>query len=398
MRGSSSMPYTLTGHFTCDNCYAVYTGTANEVTVKHKEETNTLASQIWQGESVTFQVSDGDYLYLIAWSDDTTMQGLIGSFTVNGETIHTGDEGWEVLATGHNLDSHEYPDKNQINTFIANSTPPDWLPPFAGAINNPPEGKPYRSKIADIPDEARWVWHDSNQDARNKYPQRPYVPFSGFDHNEFLIFRIPISKFTPEAPMSEDKKTCCCCCQPVVVNCPPPKEETPPPKEEKKCCSTCAFEVRLQRWRYISGKPGWLDGNAELTFTSHIDGNMHNYPSRNGSYVFLGKRGGKYWDGWQASNVRVTTMEVPCKGKRVFDLMVEMQEHPKSGATPIPTMLEGENPWGVSEVSEVQLRCSEKPKPLKLQVQLTSSGNKTEDLKIEVEYRFSQITTCTCCD
>ena len=47
-----------------------------------------------------------DYMYLIAWSDDNHYQGAIGSFTIGSTTVGTlPNTGWEVFATGIDLDS-----------------------------------------------------------------------------------------------------------------------------------------------------------------------------------------------------------------------------------------------------------------------------------------------------
>lgn len=189
-------------------------------------------------------------------------------------------------------------------------------------------------------------------------------------------------------------------CPPPVVNvdccgCQEEKEPQPEPLLEREtCCCSCVFEIRLQRWRFRSGSAGAGDRNAELKFVSHVDGNMHHYPSPNGSFAFLGMRGGAYWRGWQAANARVAVVEVPCKGNRQVDLMTEMIEGASfqiAGAT-----LEGETPWGVSEPAVMTLSCDDKPRPVSAIVQLESNGNTTEDLSVEVEYRASRVTACGC--
>lgn len=187
---------------------------------------------------------------------------------------------------------------------------------------------------------------------------------------------------------------------PPVINvdcCGCHEEQEPQPEPVKghdTCCCSCVFEIRLQRWRFRSGSAGRGDRNAELKFVSHVDGNMHHYPSPNGSFAFLGKRGGNYWQGWQAANARVAVVEVPCKGSRQVDLMTEMIEGASfqiAGGT-----TEGETPWGVSEPSVMTLSCDGKPQPVLATVQLESNGNTTENLKVEVEYRASRVTGCGC--
>ena len=64
---------TITGHFTCDNSYAVYVGTQSAVVTKVLPTTgdgitNSNATQIFQGDDVTFTASSGDYFYHCALS------------------------------------------------------------------------------------------------------------------------------------------------------------------------------------------------------------------------------------------------------------------------------------------------------------------------------------------
>jgi len=95
-------------------------------------------------------------------------------------------------------------------------------------------------------------------------------------------------------------------------------------------------------------------------------------------------------------NIRVGIVEVPCKGERSFDLMTEMVENPQKEKG-VAAFLEGGRPWGASEVASPVLRCGMKPGPVLQTVQLELGGNRTEDLEVEVEYRFSQVTACSCC-
>lgn len=194
-----------------------------------------------------------------------------------------------------------------------------------------------------------------------------------------------------------DKKSCrvvvCCGNQPPLPPSPPVTPQQPKQAE----CGSCVFEVRLQRLHYVSGSPGGGDRWAELSFTSHVDGNMCNYPSGNGSYIRIGKTGGNYWSGWMPINIRVGVVEVPCKCERQFDLMTEMVENPQKEKG-FAALLEGGRPWGASEPATITLKCGAKPAPVAQQVQLQLGGNRTEDMKVNVEYRFSQISACTCCD
>lgn len=184
----------ITGHFTCDNSYSIWLGDVNQVFPPCRlHATNTQASDIRTGEDLVppIQPSTGSYLYICAWSDDNIFQGLIGSFT-GDITIHTGDPRWQVLPTKNNHGDNEFPTINEINSAIASAQPSDWKNPAVGASNG---GPPWDVVISGITTAAKWMWYDSGRDTQPQYPS--YVPFSGFNHDEFLIFRIPCEVFNP---------------------------------------------------------------------------------------------------------------------------------------------------------------------------------------------------------
>jgi hypothetical protein len=54
-------------------------------------------------ETFSFSAKPGDYIYVAAWSDHAAAQGLIGQFTINGQTILTNTSEWQVTFTGINL-------------------------------------------------------------------------------------------------------------------------------------------------------------------------------------------------------------------------------------------------------------------------------------------------------
>jgi len=194
---------TISGHFSCDNCYAVYVGNQNGVITKllptgsANGVYNTAASQIFNGEDLNpFTANTGDWLYIIAWSDDSAYQGLIGEFT-GTQKIFTGDSAWQVYPTDKNYGNSQAPDQNEINSFIAlaNNTN-GWVLPTSGPTNANSDaifqsGNP-NLKVDNVDNNANWVWYDSGNDGSSG------SPFSGFNHNEFLIFRIPVWIMAPE--------------------------------------------------------------------------------------------------------------------------------------------------------------------------------------------------------
>lgn len=188
------MSVNIKADFTCDNSYSIWVGNANGVVTKIKEATNTLASQIFNGEHFNFNASKSDYLYVIAWSDDSVKQGLLGSFD-GGVSIHMGNPSWQVLPTNSNKGNNQFPTLSEINGFVSAAAPNDWKKPYIGPTNaNTASIYPGVTNVKGIPLNANWVWHNSNN-ATNPFT-------TGYNHEEFLVFRIPVKNLT----------TCCSPC------------------------------------------------------------------------------------------------------------------------------------------------------------------------------------------
>jgi|GEM_PF-4097013 len=206
---------TFTGRFTCDNCYAVYLGDANGVTQKLLPTgtdlgvVNTSAQAITEGESVTFNAQTSDWLYLIAWSDHAIKQGLIGAFK-GTVVLNTGDAGWEVLPTGQAIPTTvNVPATSDINTHIANGNASNgWKIPTVGPVYTNSAAiygstflsASFMGNLAALGANPHWVWYDSGNDTSG----RPVIPFEGFNHDEFLIFRFPLRLLSPCEAAKED--------------------------------------------------------------------------------------------------------------------------------------------------------------------------------------------------
>ncbi len=196
------MSINIKADFTCDNSYAIWVGNANGVVTKIKEYTNVRAHEIWQGEHFTFQAEADDYLYVIAWSDDATLQGLIGAFD-GGVSIQMGDPAWKVLPTNSNKGNNQFPTLTEINGFVTTAAASDWKDPYIGPTNaNTSNIYGGVSSIAGIPLDANWVWHNSNNSPN---------PFRGYNHEEFLIFRIPIEELTDDSSGGSGGSSDGCC-------------------------------------------------------------------------------------------------------------------------------------------------------------------------------------------
>jgi len=184
----------ITGTFTADNSYAVYKGNQSAVSAKilpnnnSNGHTNKKASEIFSPTKRTFSVTKGDYLYIIAWSDDSQCQGLLGEFT-GTQTIKTGDKGWQVYPTNKNYGNNQAPSISEINSFISTANNSNgWKNPFVGPTNaNSKKACRQYSKVKGISNSAKWIWHNtlSTNDPLT-------VLGRGRNHHEFLIFRFPV--------------------------------------------------------------------------------------------------------------------------------------------------------------------------------------------------------------
>ncbi len=171
-----------------------------------------------------------DFMYLVGWSDDTTLQGAIASFTVGSTTVGTvPGAGWQVYATGRDRDSNVPGDtltnspadialiNSQIALANANAggagTSVGWvdesglLPDgsagvgalvFGDANDGNPSGTHPFGVINGVDSSSQWMWYNEDPGSiPNPFSAGPEGPDG---HNEFLIFRIPVAAIpTPGA-------------------------------------------------------------------------------------------------------------------------------------------------------------------------------------------------------
>jgi hypothetical protein len=162
---------------TADNAYAFGWGDANSVTTYISNPAATLAGEIFNcpvggparkgaplaagttvgPEAYTVpadQAPPGAYLYLIAWADFGTTQGVIATFTREdgGSVVATGAGAWQACATGLPYDTSNPttavgPTQDIVNTQIglcnagtgdATSTSAGWVGP-TGPISSTPK-------------------------------------------------------------------------------------------------------------------------------------------------------------------------------------------------------------------------------------------------------------------
>ena len=191
-------------YITVDNQYDIYFGTPTTTNFFAGGDTTWTTVEYFQalGRLPT------DYLYVATASDYSTAQGFIGTFTntTTNATISTGDTVWEVFPAGAYSATNPYgpglwppslmPTQTQVDTAIAYATANNlWVAPTAnpGYDNDPstpiaPYSWEWGWTFANIQPTASWIWYDSGNDtyAGTFAP----VPLIGFNHDEFLVFRV----------------------------------------------------------------------------------------------------------------------------------------------------------------------------------------------------------------
>ena len=183
---------------TADNQYGLYTGTQTQALNYVGGEFATYASDIWSPETYSMTLPASHYIYIASWSDHNTYQGFMAQFDNGSGLILSGDPQWQVTATGITRDNGAPPVtltdlSDQIVLANAGSNASGgWGTAYAGFYNNPSSlwGTAIGGGMASS---ARWMWYDSGMDPSLN------APFVGFDHDEYLIFRIPI-KARPSDP------------------------------------------------------------------------------------------------------------------------------------------------------------------------------------------------------
>lgn len=185
-------------NMTVDNQYDVYFGDSLTTSLVVGGDTDWTTTETW---NVT-GAGASDFLYVSTASDHAVAQGFLGEFTntTQNVTIETGSPAWEVFPAGKYLQlidatwpatwpASVMPTQSEVDAAISYATTnnlwiaPDTAPGYTNAASPLPWGT--RSGISGT---AEWIWHDSgNQAVGSPYP----VPFDGFDHEEFLVFRVP---------------------------------------------------------------------------------------------------------------------------------------------------------------------------------------------------------------
>jgi hypothetical protein len=164
---------TFDATITADNHYAIYTGSKSSITTYWgMNELGGMGSpglynwsfpETW--EDIVLDL--GDYLYVVAWSDDNIAQGWIGEFVSNSRAILSNTVDWEVYLSGIDLDDWaEAPKEADLTAEITGAI---WSP-VAYYLNQPAlpwsywiqiENPGSNGYMKDISQKADWIWGSS---------------------------------------------------------------------------------------------------------------------------------------------------------------------------------------------------------------------------------------------
>jgi len=215
---------------TADNAYGFGYGTGIELLnyfggVENPRSQDIFSCPVGMGpESYVVpagSANEGEYLYIIAYADKSTTQGVIAKFFREGAlAVFTGNGNWQVCATGEDRDPGDGgPTLDEINEQLAicnngtsstNTTSGGWIGVTAsargnvvfGEDNSTDRGTPMPGNefliACDIDAEARWMWYEWEQ---NRTSGSPFMWPGGSSNvtKDFLIFRLG-AEFIPGEP------------------------------------------------------------------------------------------------------------------------------------------------------------------------------------------------------
>lgn len=176
---------------TVDNSYALFYGTQTAAT-------NFVGSNFdWPTtETYNFDLPPDQFIYVVTASDLAVAQAFLGQFENldSGYKFYSSDPQWQVMATGLGNTGAPYTGSaadlalltQEIGDANGGGNPSNgWAAFTAGPVNG---GGPWGLR-PDIDAAAYWVWYSSNGDPD------PTTP--GFDHDEWLVFRISVAAPEP---------------------------------------------------------------------------------------------------------------------------------------------------------------------------------------------------------
>ena len=172
---------------TVDNSYALFFGTETAATNFVGTDPDWPTT-----ETYNFNLPSDHYIYVVTASDVSVAQGFLAQFENldAGYKFYSNDPQWQVMATGLGPNAPPYSGSasdlallsQEILDANAGGNPSNgWVGLTAGPANG---AQPWGLR-PDIDAAAHWVWYSSNGDPD------PTTP--GFDHKEWLVFRIALA-------------------------------------------------------------------------------------------------------------------------------------------------------------------------------------------------------------
>lgn len=179
---------------TVDNSYALYTGTLTSANAFIGTDPN------WPTvETYNFNLSEGNYIYVVTSSDKSVAQGFLAQFEnlTKGYKFYSQDAQWQVMATGLGGSAPYIGGASDLTLLTqeildanAGGNASNGWDDFTAGANN---GAGPWGPMSGIDAAAKWVWYaGGNCNASN--------PTSGgCDAGEWLVFRIAAAA-TPDNP------------------------------------------------------------------------------------------------------------------------------------------------------------------------------------------------------
>ncbi|MCX4244721.1 hypothetical protein [Paraliomyxa miuraensis] len=234
--GNSIVPTDIDAVLTADNAYAFGYGTEDEMLNYFGGVAATLAAEIFScatgPEQYLVPAEDvAEYLYIVSYADQATTQGVIGQFRrlsdtggMDGDVLYTGDEGWEVCATGVDYNSGDpTPSLMVVNEQIAlcnagmtdpTTTSGGWVDAVGTSIGALAVGETNETPYAGGPQpgnefplvcqtlvdpEARWMWFNWDPDDIMWPAQSPFIYPGGGGNpmHDFMVFRLAAEVLPP---------------------------------------------------------------------------------------------------------------------------------------------------------------------------------------------------------
>lgn len=214
----------LKARLTADNGYRFGVGSATGISEAQPPVWNDVASEIFGcdgPESYVVNAPINGFVYVVAWSDKAVSQGLLAQVQrlgryhiLSGKNTLSGDNGWQVFATGIDTFNTAGPSLDSVNAQIvlANHGFGDSLTSSTGWVGvdsylcdqyYPDSGTIQLGELNDslattgtcdntfpqvcyMSKKARWMWYQRDGS--------PCAFTPGADQDEYLIFRYPVNQ------------------------------------------------------------------------------------------------------------------------------------------------------------------------------------------------------------